>query len=154
RTAKGFFSNLMAYAFVSRYIYEHRNESTDEYYRNVKNPLIYKIRLLIARCIPVSFEKLYDFFDRFVQNRESSSLLTCATGRKHYLGECIDAKYFSKAEDGIFEGINVKLPYEYKKYLAQLYGDYMKIPPIEKREHHFTTGFAISKNVKYKIDEE
>ena len=153
RVIKGFISEIMAYAFVSRYIYEHRNESTDEYYRKVKNQSIYKVRLFIARCIPVHFEKLYDFFDRFIRTKKNSSMLTCATGRKHYLGECIDARYFSGAENGIFEGINVKLPYRYKEYLKQLYGDYMKIPPIEKREHHFTTGFSIDDNVRFKTDE-
>lgn len=153
RVIKGFISEVMAYAFVSRYIYEHRNESTDEYYRKVKNPSIYKIRLFIARFIPVHFEKLYDFFDRFVCTKKNSSMLTCATGRKHYLGECIGDRYFSGAENGVFEGIDVKLPYRYKEYLKQLYGDYMTIPPVEKREHHFTTGFSIDDNIKFKTDE-
>lgn len=152
RIIKGFISQIMAYASVSRFIYEHRNESTDEYYRYVKNPWIYTMRLLIARCIPVRFEKLYDCFDRFVQTNRNTLMLTCATGRKHYLGECVDAQYFSRAEDGIFEGIHVKLPYKYKEYLTQLYGDYMKIPPVEKREHHFTTGFEIDDNIKFKTD--
>lgn len=36
RTIKGFLCNIMAYAFVSRFIYEHRNQSTDEYYSTIK----------------------------------------------------------------------------------------------------------------------
>ena len=153
RIIKGFISEVMAYSFVSRFIYEHRNEATDKYYGHMRNFWIYKARLFIARCIPVHFKKLYDFFDRFVRTKKNSSMLTCATGRKHYLGECIGARYFSGAEDGIFEGIDVKLPYRYKEYLKQLYGDYMKIPPVEKREHHFTTGFAIDDNIRFKTDE-
>lgn len=152
RTVKGFLCNVMAYAFVSRFIYEHRTQSTDAYYSTVKNGYIYKMRLLMARCLPVHFTKLYDFFDRFVQSSNNTSIITCATGRKHYLGECIDSRYFSEAEEGIFEGIRIKLPYQYKKYLSQLYGDYMKIPPLEKREHHFTTDFAIDDCIKFKID--
>lgn len=152
RTIKGFLCNIMAYAFVSRFIYEHRNQSTDEYYSTVKNGHVYKLRLLIARCLPVHFTKLYDFFDRFVQNTSHTSIITCATGRKHYLGECIDSQYFSEAENGIFEGIHVKLPYHYKQYLSQLYGNYMDIPPVEKREHHFTTDFAIDEGIKFKVD--
>ncbi len=152
RVIKGFLCNAMAYAFVSRFIYEHRNQSTDEYYSTVKNGYVYKLRLLMARCLPVHFTKLYDFFDRFVQNSSRTSTITCATGRKHYLGECIDSHYFSNAEDGVFEGISVKLPSHYKEYLSQLYGNYMEIPPVEKREHHFTTDFSIDKCIKFKLD--
>ena len=152
RTIKGFLCNIMAYAFVSRFIYEHRNQSTDEYYSTVKNGYVYKLRLLMAQCLPVHYTKLYDFFDRFVRNSNKTSTLTCATGRKHYLGECIDSRCFSEAEDGIFEGIHVKLPYQYKTYLSRLYGEYMNIPPAEKREHHYTTGFAIDDCIKFKIE--
>lgn len=154
RTIKGFLCNVMAYAFVSRFIYEHRNQSTDEYYSTIKNGYIYKARLLIARCLPVHFTKLYNFFDRFVRHADTTSIITCATGRKHYLGECINSRYFSEAEDGIFEGIHVKLPYDYKQYLSQLYGNYMEIPPVEKREHHFTRNFAINDCIKFKIDKQ
>lgn len=153
RAVKGILCNIMAYAFVSRFIYEHRNQSIDEYHSTVKNGYVYKARLLIARCFPVHFTKLYDFFDRFVQHANNTSIITCATGRKHYFGECIDSRYFSEAEDGIFEGIHVKLPYHYKQYLSQLYGNYMEIPPVEKREHHFTTEFAIDDFIKFKVDE-
>lgn len=152
RIIKGFISEVMAYVFVSRFIYEHKNQSTDEYYKTVKNGKIYRIRLFIAKCLPIHFTLLYDFFDKFVRKNKYTSMITCATGRNHYLGECISAYYFSKAEEGIFEGISVKLPYQYKKYLTQLYGNYMEIPPVEKREHHFTTGFIIENDVKFKLE--
>lgn len=152
RTLKGYISTAMAYVFVSRYIYEHRNQSTDEYYTTVKDGTLYKIRLLLARCLPFSSKTLYNFFDRFIRHEKHTSLITCATGRKHYLGECIDSRYFTEAEDGVFEEIPVKLPYHYKEYLTQLYGDYMQIPPVEKREHHFTTGFEIRDDVKFKCN--
>jgi lipopolysaccharide cholinephosphotransferase len=35
-----------------------------------------------------------------------------------------------------FEGINYTVPFNYDKFLHQLYGDYMKLPPIEKRIAH------------------
>ena len=33
-----------------------------------------------------------------------------------------------------FEHLKVKAPYEYNKYLTQLYGDYMELPPVKKRK--------------------
>lgn len=35
-----------------------------------------------------------------------------------------------------FEGLMVKLPREYDKLLRRGYGDYMELPPIEKRKNH------------------
>lgn len=41
--------------------------------------------------------------------------------------------------DGIiqtFEGLDVIVPNEYQKWLEQVYGDYMQLPPKEKRKSH------------------
>ena len=38
---------------------------------------------------------------------------------------------------GIFENLEVNLPGNYDGYLKKLYGNYMEIPPIEKREKHY-----------------
>lgn len=48
-----------------------------------------------------------------------------------------------------FEGIDVKVPSDYDKYLTLLYGDYMKLPPKEKQVgHHHNSGLDL--NVDYK----
>ena len=42
----------------------------------------------------------------------------------------------SELEDtifGDFEGRQFRIPKEYDKYLSQIYGDYMQLPPEEKR---------------------
>ena len=39
---------------------------------------------------------------------------------------------------GIFEGIEVILPEKYDEYLTWIYGNYMELPPEEKRiGHHY-----------------
>ena len=35
-----------------------------------------------------------------------------------------------------FENLMVNMPKEYDVYLRRLFGDYMKIPPVEKRVNH------------------
>lgn len=153
RFLKGKMSKCLSYVFESKYIYEHRNKATDSYYKKYygSKKFIYTIRMLVAKCTPISYHTLYDFFDKFVQQKKRSKILTCASGRKSYLGECVDYRYFLEAEDGIFEGIKVKLPYHYQDYLRALYGDYMQLPPVEKREHHMTTCFQIEDGVQYKV---
>ena len=36
-----------------------------------------------------------------------------------------------------FEDIKVKVPKEYDKILREMYGDYMQLPPEEKRQNHY-----------------
>ena len=36
-----------------------------------------------------------------------------------------------------FENITVKLPRAYDAILTRGYGDYMKLPPVEKRKNHY-----------------
>lgn len=36
-----------------------------------------------------------------------------------------------------FEDIEINYPKELEKSLTELYGDYMKLPPEEKRKNHF-----------------
>ena len=78
------------------------------------------------------------FVDRAVQcNNPESKYCTLATGRKHYLGEMLERSVLFPACEGVFEGRKVFLPSNPDAYLKNLYGDYMTIPPIEKREQHF-----------------
>lgn len=156
RLIKGHISLILGHLSACRYIFEHRNQITDTYYRNYykkKNKeWVYTAKMLLAKCCPFNSGTLFNYFDHFIQLKKKSTLLTCATGRKGYLGEISDARYFAQAEDGTFEGLKVKLPFLYKDYLTRLYGDYMKIPPIEKREHHMTTEFFIAKDVHFKVN--
>ncbi len=48
--------------------------------------------------------------------------------------------------DGViakFEGLEVKVPSDYHRYLTHIFGDYMKLPPIEKQMgHHYHVGVS------------
>ena len=47
-------------------------------------------------------------------------------------------EWFNGVSKFKFEGIEVNLPIEYDKYLKQIYGDYMVLPPESKRiAHHY-----------------
>lgn len=53
--------------------------------------------------------------------------------------EIMPADWYGEGTTIEFEGIEVTVPCEYKKWLSQVYGDFMKYPPVEKRvTHHFT----------------
>lgn len=53
-----------------------------------------------------------------------------------YQKEIFPEKVFRELITANFCGYEVKIPAAYDVYLKNLYGDYMKIPPVKKREFH------------------
>ena len=47
--------------------------------------------------------------------------------------EIVPKAWFGEGISAEFEGQSVRIPREYDRYLKHLYGDYMKLPPEEKR---------------------
>lgn len=45
-------------------------------------------------------------------------------------------KWFDGYEERLFEGFIVRIPMGYQELLTQMYGDYMNLPPVEKRSSH------------------
>ncbi len=53
--------------------------------------------------------------------------------------EIVPAEWFGEGRFLSFGGISCRVPDEYEKWLTQVYGDYMQLPPPEKRiTHHYT----------------
>ena len=62
------------------------------------------------------------------------------TGRNHYFGEIYNREALMVTKNIDFEGEVFNIPEGYDEYLEKLYGDYMVIPPEDKREHHYIKG--------------
>ena len=50
--------------------------------------------------------------------------------------EIVPSEYFKEPVSLIFEDTMINCPTKYKKYLSEIYGDYMKLPPVEDRVAH------------------
>ena len=71
-------------------------------------------------------------------NVRKPKYITSATGRKHYIGEIMPVSEFLPVKKLEFEGHLFDAPRNPYYYLRRMYGDdYMKLPPVEKRESHF-----------------
>lgn len=56
----------------------------------------------------------------------------------YFMREVMEKRYFSSTVEVEFEGGKFAAPVGWHEYLTRLYGDYMQLPPIEKRvAHHF-----------------
>ena len=53
--------------------------------------------------------------------------------------EIVPAEWYAEGTMLEFEGLQVMAPKEYDKWLTQVYGDYMQLPPEEKRVTHHDT---------------
>lgn len=98
---------------------------------------IKKGRISIARLGYLFSYKLIFPILRFISifNRNNKLMYTLGTPWSTVL----DKEIFQNRSVVEFEGVNFYGPKNVKKYLCDLYGDYMSLPPIDKRDHHQAT---------------
>ena len=101
-----------------------------------------KANYYIRRCIGFLFSyrnttRWYGIIDSAVQYKKQSNLLGLPTGSRHYNGEVFPKEVFLPVILASFEGNEVPMVHDPDKYLNNLYGNYMQIPPPEKRQKHF-----------------
>ena len=107
----------------------------------------YKIRFYLGKLFSVVSHKYWVYwYDKFVFCDKHYGRISIPTGRKLYNGETSYYDYFYPAREAEFEGHKVYIPNQYHLYLTNTYGNYMEIPPIEKRERHFIIDFKLPKN--------
>ena len=108
----------------------------------------YKIRFYLGKLFSViSHKKWVYWYDKFVSCDKHSGKISIPTGTKLYNGGISYYDDYYPAREAEFEGHKVYIPNNYHKYLENTYGNYMEIPPIEKRERHFIIDFKLPKNV-------
>ena len=112
---------------------------------NIQGKLLYYVRYGIG-CLGafIGRMRLFDLFDRIVAKPTTTSFCTIPTGRRWAYGECLPRDVFFPARLAKFEGKDVYVPGDVHTYLKNLYGDYMAIPPEEKRERHYYTEFKVA----------
>jgi lipopolysaccharide cholinephosphotransferase len=98
----------------------------------------YQMRCFLGKVFSIIPHRLWVYwFDKLNKNSKPSRLMTVPTGRKHYLSETLPSNVFTPTVECSFEGVKSYIPNDYHQYLSNLYGDYLKVPPEDKRERHF-----------------
>lgn len=146
RKLKGVFLDMIAFIAVSVYMYKFRNKfMKTQFSKNSKQKIVYRSRLLVGAVFGViGYKAWYNRYDKIAQTNKGGNMWTIPTGRKHYIGEVQEKSVFIPTQKAVFEGVEVNLPNNVDRYLKNLYGDYTKIPPIEKRERHFIIEFKVN----------
>lgn len=113
-----------------------------DYYHSIRNGKVVDVfkwgvkRILYTRKRDSIIAEMIAY-ERTV-GEESKKLLVSYTETQQYV---FPFEWFQEYIKVPFEDFEVRLPKGYKEYLTYFYGDYMKLPPIEKRysthEHYY-----------------
>ena len=83
-------------------------------------------------------------------DRYTASLATNSKGTEKYLfgQQLMNTSNFDITVSMPFEGLSINCPKEFDYYLTELYGDYMKLPPMDQRvsNHDFTVYRKVQTN--------
>lgn len=145
---KGFIADAFHFMAVSVLYAQYPSASMKEFVSN--NKVLkrrYMLRMAIGRIMGIIPHRLWAYwYDLFVKCNTQTAKVGIPTGRKHYCGEILPRDVFFPPIKAAFEDIMTYIPHDYDRYLRNLYGDYMQIPPVEKRERHFVIDFKLPEN--------
>lgn len=149
RLCKGFIANMLQFCSILTLYAKYPNPRLREY-MSLDPQLFrrYKIKCIIGKIVNIIPRRKWQWwFDQWVADDRESGLWTVPTGRRYYEGEVIPRDVFVPIKNGIFEGEVGHIPNDYNAYLTNLYGDYMQLPPEDKRERHFICQLNIPENI-------
>ncbi len=106
----------------------------------IKNKESRLINRIVKACFTIGIRifgirRSYNYMMNFVKQKdfESSEWIASAVGGAGIERELIKREYFENTIEMEFEGKVFRAPVGYEKYLSNLYGNYMKLPPMEQR---------------------
>ncbi|MBR6432146.1 MAG: LicD family protein [Muribaculaceae bacterium] len=100
------------------------------------NPLYSKLADTVYKHWPRSLKSLNNEINRLITDCEKSPSVCNLTESGPSIEGCFPASCIESDIDIEFEGKLYKTMVGYKEYLTKTYGDYMTLPPVEKRVQH------------------
>ncbi len=145
QSVKGFVANAIQFIAIMVYYAQYPSKTLKEYMSLDKQTLRrYRFKYFFGKVFGIiPHQKWVWWFDRFVACTKVNRKWGIPTGRKYYTGEIFPKEVFLPAKKGKFAGEEVYLPNDFDTYLKNLYGDYMQLPPVEKRERHFIVNLKL-----------
>lgn len=96
-----------------------------------------KILTFLMKPIPLTFlQRLQDNLMKGKTHDKEAKYITSIASTYDYKKETMEKDVYLPAKTLEFEGKEYKVPNKYKYYLEKIYGNYMELPPVEKRVTH------------------
>ena len=148
RMVKGTFCNFLMLVASAVDVYEHKETIEDSFMAGTKEGMK-RCRQLIFIGRIFSFRSSYRWFDsvdKHCQYNHASNLIGNPAGTFHYFGVIMKRDIFLPFRKVQFEDTTVYIPNDYDTYLTSLFGNYMQLPPEDKREHHYIKSIKFIEN--------
>ena len=138
RFFKGVVCNGAEFIASCVYDYENLDDLARRFHRK-SGVLDYYIRMAVGRIFSIiPAANWFHAIDKVIRCKdENSRYCTMAQGRYHYFGEFLPRDTVFPPSYYDFCDIKAPLFGKVEYYLKNMYGDYMTIPPVEKREKHY-----------------
>lgn len=111
------------------------------YYKKMRrNRFVWFVKYLVKRITSLYFGSVISkksalenhLRSCLIENSSFAGVITGSYGTR----EIVDSSVFDCFEDMMFEDLRVSCISAYDTYLTSIYGDYMKLPPEDKRKSH------------------
>lgn len=107
---------------------------TDSLSGKAKHFIRASLHVLLA---PASKKMLFEKVDRLSQQYNNDSPRTLMISVVFAMtGRCVEESIMFPPTEHAFEGDTIFVPHDSDRYLSHIFGDYMKLPPVEKRVNH------------------
>jgi len=106
------------------------------------------LRLIYSILYKIPEKKLYERYEKFIEksNRKKGKLIRVLTFPTPNRVFGYDRRWWEDLSDKVFEGYIFKGARDYDGYLSFKYGDYMTLPPVEKRKVHPVSKLKLVEN--------
>lgn len=113
--------------------------------KNLIHKMVFKLLNLIPRKLVIA---VYEFFAIKFNKNETPLIIS-----HNVHGTIFEKKWFKETINLEFEGYTFKAPKYYHEILRTSYGNYMELPPLDKRKgHHYASYIRFSDGTELKID--
>ena len=123
-----------------------------DYYKYNKLRPIWQLPIIAFSHLMFSSSNAKNRIDELLQQVNSDTGKVCCFLSPYGCKDLYNNEIFGSGTIVCFEGIHVVVPEKYDEYLKQLYGDYLKLPPEDKRESHHDAIF-VSTSCEYQSNE-
>lgn len=147
RKVHSFFCKAVSFIVTSRRIYQDKEYYLNYLFRNqTELHKVLKIRAGIGKVMSfMSLDTWLKLGEKIYSccKNDNSKYVAIPTGRESYEKSTHLRESFLKVRRVPFDKFNWPITDDAEKYLSRLYGNYMEIPPVEKREKHVLLEFKL-----------
>lgn len=113
-----------------------KNIATLSAYKDKNNKTITLFARLFRKVKVNSVLKYYEVLARRYPCRDSNYLKVIAPGKRMGRDILVKSNCFNESQSIPFENVMTRVPSGFNEILQKIYGDYMKLPPVELRKSH------------------